>query len=100
MITFEDINLFHRKNVERELIPYKYQLLNNNINSEINSKSLVTTLGNLPKNQEDQFIYSNYSSKYNGISKQFDEFNLNRKKDFKLNNIINIDKNKLNYLYY
>ena len=100
MTTFEDINLFHRKNVERELIPYKYQLLNNNINSEINSKSLVTTLGNLPKNQEDQFIYSNYSDKYNGISKQFDEFNLNRKKDFKLNNIINIDKNKLNYLYY
>ena len=95
MITFEDINLFHRKNVERELIPYKYQLLNNNINSEINSKSLVTTLGNLPKNQEDQFIYSNYSDKYNVISKQFDESNLNRKKDFKLNNIINIDKNKL-----
>jgi hypothetical protein len=95
MITFEDINLFHRKNVERELIPYKYQLLNNNINSEINSKSLVTTLGNLPKNQEDQFIYSNYSDKYNGISKQFDESNLNRNKDFKLNNIINIDKNKL-----
>ena len=88
MITFEDINLFHRKNVERELIPYKYQLLNNNINSEINSKSLDTTLGNLPKNQEDQFIYSNYSDKYNGIPKQFDESNLNRKKDFKLNNLV------------
>ena len=72
MITYEDINLFHRKNVERELIPYKYQLLNNNINSEINSKSLVTTLGNLPKNQEDQFIYSNYLDKYSEISKQFE----------------------------
>ena len=63
MITYKDVNLFHKKNVERELFPNKYKLLHNNINSEFNSKSSFKTLGNLPKNQEDQFIYSNYSDK-------------------------------------
>ena len=95
MITYEDVNLFHKKNVERELIPNKYKLLRNNINSEFNSKSSFKTLGNLPKNQEDQFIYSNYSDKYSEISKQFEATILKRQKDFKFNNIINIDKNKL-----
>ena len=95
MITYEDINLFHKKNVERELIPNKYKLLRNNINSEFNSKSSFKTLGNLPKNQEDQFIYSNYLDKYSEISKQFETPILKRQKKFMFNNIINIDKNKL-----
>ena len=81
MFSDTEINLFHRINTEREVIPNEYQLLTNNIDLKNNSKSCFKSMGNLTKNQEDQIIYSNN--------------NLKIKTGFCHNNIINIDKNKI-----
>ena len=88
MITDKNINLFHRTNIEREIIPNKYQLIKNNINEEFNSKTCLTPVGNLSKNQEDQIIFSNHKNK-------FDQSRINKIKYFGFSNIINIDKTKL-----
>ena len=86
-ITDANINLFHRINTEREIIPNKYQLLSNNNNLKNNSKPCFKSLGNLTKNQEDQIIYSNNNKSI--------ESPIKIKNDFCCNNIINIDKNKI-----
>ena len=72
-----DLKLFHRINIEREIIPNKYKLLKNNFNENNNTKCSLKFKDNLSRNQEDQFIIFKGKSKY------------------KFNNIINIDKNKL-----
>ena len=71
----KEVILFHKLNIEREIIPYKYKLLNNNNNSKCSLK----LKNNLSRSQEDQFIF----------------YNFKEKSKFKFNNIINIDKNKL-----
>jgi len=81
MFSNTDINLFHRINTEREVIPNEYRILPNNNNLKNNSKSCFNSIGNLTKNQEDQIIYSNNNMKI--------------KTGFCHNNIINIDKNKI-----
>ena len=70
----KEVILFHKLNIEREIIPNKYKLLNNN-----NSKCSLKLKNNLSRSQEDQFIF----------------YNFKEKSKFKFNNIINIDKNKL-----
>ena len=74
-----EVNLFHRINVEREIIPNKYQLIIKNFNDDYDCKSSLESKGNLSRNQEDQFIF----------------FDFKEKSSFEFNNIINIDKNKL-----
>ena len=74
-----EVNLFHRINVEREIIPNKYQLIIKNFNDDYDCKSSLKSKGNLSRNQEDQFIF----------------FDFKGKSSFEFNNIINIDKNKL-----
>ena len=74
-----EVNLFHRINVEREIIPNKYQLIIKNSNDDYDCKSSLKSKGNLSRNQEDQFIF----------------FDFKGKSSFEFNNIINIDKNKL-----
>ena len=81
MFSDTDINLFHRINTEREIIPNEYRIIPNNNNLKNNSKSCFKSIGNLTKNQEDQIIYSNNNMKI--------------KTGFCHNNIINIDKNKI-----
>ena len=74
----DDISLFHKITLEREMIQNKYKLLNN-INDGLNLKSTTKYTGQLPRNKEDQYIY----------------FKNNNENGFKFNNYINIDKNKL-----
>ena len=74
-----EVNLFHRINVEREIIPNKYQLIIKNFNDDYDCESSLKSKGNLSRNQEDQFIF----------------FDFKGKSSFEFNNIINIDKNKL-----
>ena len=74
-----EVNLFHRINVEREIIPNKYQLIIKNFNDDYDCKWSLKSKGNLSRNQEDQFIF----------------FDFKGKSSFEFNNIINIDKNKL-----
>ena len=81
MENIDDINLFHKLNVEREIIPNKYQLLINYINCKHYNKPNLKSIGNLPRNLEDQYIFYNYDNNENKI--------------FRFNNFINIDKNKL-----
>ena len=71
----KEVILFHKLNIEREIIPYKYKLLNNNNNSKCSLK----LKNNISRSQEDQFIF----------------YKFKEKSKFKFNNIINIDKNKL-----
>ena len=71
----KEVILFHKLNIEREIIPNKYKLLNNNNNSKCSLK----LKNNLSRSQEDQFIF----------------YKFKEKSKFKFNNIINIDKNKL-----
>ena len=71
----KEVILFHKLNIERDIIPYKYKLLNNNNNSKCSLK----LKNNLSRSQEDQFIF----------------YKFKEKSKFKFNNIINIDKNKL-----
>ena len=68
-----EVNLFHRINVEREIIIIK------NFNDDYDCKWSLKSKGNLSRNQEDQFIF----------------FDFKGKSSFEFNNIINIDKNKL-----
>ena len=72
-----DLKLFHRINIEREIIPNKYKLIKNIFNENNISKCSLKFKDNLSRNQEDQFIIFKGKSNY------------------KFNNIINIDKNKL-----
>ena len=81
MANIDDINLFHKLNVEREIIPNKYQLLINYINCKHYNKPNLKSIGNLPRNHEDQYIFYNYDN--------------NENKNFRFNNFINIDKSKL-----
>ena len=74
----DDISLFHKITLEREMIQNKYKLLSN-INNRLNLKSTTKSTGHLPRNKEDQCIY----------------FKNNDENGFKFNNYINIDKNKL-----
>ena len=64
MANIDDINLFHKLNVEREIIPNKYQLLINNNNCKHYNKPNLKSIGNLPRNHEDQYIFYNYDKKY------------------------------------
>ena len=88
MIQEKDIQLFHRNNIEREIIPIKYKLNNDN-----KKKLFLKPIGNISKNQEDQIIFSNITN--NLKSKQFKKSRLDDKNNFLFNNIINIDKNKI-----
>ena len=88
MIQEKDIQLFHRNNIEREIIPIKYQLNNDN-----KKKLFLKPIGNISKNQEDQIIFSNITN--NLKSNQFKKSRLDDKNNFLFNNIINIDKNKI-----
>ena len=81
MANIDDINLFHKLNVEREIIPNKYQLLINYNNCKHYNKPNLKSIGNLPRNHEDQYIFYNYDN--------------NENKNFRFNNFINIDKSKL-----
>ena len=90
MLRTEDIKLFHRLNVEREIIPTKYELLkyDNNNYSNNNQKYTLKSTGNLSRAQESQFVFSNYEEP--------DENTQNKKKiTLSFDNFINIDKNKL-----
>ena len=87
----KDINLFHKYNTEREIIPNKY-LFKNYINIDLKSKTFFKPLGNLTKNQEDQIMFSN------DLVNEIQEELINsktRNKRFEFKNIINIDKNKI-----
>ena len=90
MLRTEDIKLFHRLNVEREIIPTKYELLkyDNNNYSNNNPKYTLKSTGNLSRAQESQFVFSNYEEP---------NANTQNKKKITLSfdNFINIDKNKL-----
>ena len=81
MANIDDINLFHKLNVEREIIPNKYQLLISYNNCKHYNKPNLKSIGNLPRNHEDQYIFYNYDN--------------NENKNFRFNNFINIDKSKL-----
>ena len=81
MANIDDINLFHKLNVEREIIPNKYQLLISYNNCKHYNKPNLKSIGNLPRNLEDQYIFYNYDN--------------NENKNFRFNNFINIDKSKL-----
>ena len=90
MLRTEDIKLFHRLNVEREIIPNKYELLkyDNNNYSNNNPKYTLKSTGNLSRAQESQFVFSNYEEP--------NENTQNKKKiTLSFDNFINIDKNKL-----
>ena len=90
MLRTEDIKLFHRLNVEREIIPTKYELLkyDNNNYSNNNPKYTLKSTGNLSRAQESQFVFSNYEEP--------NENTQNKKKiTLSFDNFINIDKNKL-----
>ena len=93
MIQEKDIQLFHRNNIEREIIPIKYQLNNDN-----KKKLFLKPIGNISKNQEDQIIFSNITN--NLKSNQFKKSRLDDKNNFLFNNIINIDKNKISLCNY
>ena len=47
MANIDDINLFHKLNVEREIIPNKYQLLISNNNCKHYNKPNLKSIGNL-----------------------------------------------------
>ena len=75
MANIDDINLFHKLNVEREIIPNKYQLIFNKLNKTYfliwkynckhYNKPNLKSIGNLPRNLEDQYIFYNYDNNEN-----------------------------------
>ena len=68
-----EVNLFHRINVEREIIPNKYQLIIKNFNDDYDCESSLKSKGNLSRNQEDQFIFFDFKGK---SSFEFNIFNI------------------------
>ena len=98
MIKEKDIKLFHEKNLQREIIPSDYELFHtNNIKLDHDNyiHSNIKTTGNISRYQEDHFIYSNPNQPYYKIPKNLNKLKNDEKYQFKFNNIINVEKNKL-----
>ena len=99
MINEKDIKLFHEINLQREVLPNGYELSRTNkikTHPDHFIHSSFKPTGNISREQENQFIYSNPNHDYYIIPKKNITLKKNQKYQFKFNNIINIQKNKLN----
>ena len=92
MIEEKDIKLYHDTNLNREVL-LKGNKLNENLNP-FNSSLKPTK--NISRDQENQFVHSNPNNSYYRIPSNIRVLKKNEKYKFGYNNIINIDKNKLN----
>ena len=92
MIEEKDIKLFHEINLQNEVATTGYEFFNIN---KIKANSSIKPTGNIPRYLENHFIYSNPNQEYYTIPEKNKKMKKNEKYQFKFNNILNIQKNKL-----
>ena len=98
MIEEKDVKLFHEINLQREILPSGYELYRTNkikTHPDYFNHSSLKPTGNISRYQENNFIYSNPNHDYYKIPSKNKQLKKNEKYQFKFNNIINIEKNKL-----
>jgi len=98
MIKEKDVKLFHEINLQREILPSGYELYRTNkikTHPDYFNHSSLKPTGNISRYQENNFIYSNPNHDYYKIPSKNKQLKKNEKYQFKFNNIINIEKNKL-----
>ena len=92
MIDEKDIKLFHEINLQNEVVENGYAFLHTN---KIKNKSLIKPTGNIPRYLENNFVYSNPNHEYYKIPAKNKKIKKSEKYQFKFNNILNIQKNKI-----
>ena len=98
MIEEKDVKLFHETNLVREVLPKGYELFRTNkikIHPDHFIHSSLKPTGNISRYLENEYIYSNPKHDYYKIPKKNKNLKKKEKYQFKFNNIINIEKNKI-----
>ena len=98
MIEEKDVKLFHEVNLQREVLPSGFELFRTNkikTHPDHFIHSSLKPTGNISRDQENQFIYSNPNHDYYKIPPKNKKLKKSEKYQFKFNNIINVHKNKL-----
>ena len=98
MIEEKDIKLFHETNLDREVLPSGYELYRTNkikTHPDHFIHASLSPTGHIPRYLENQYIFSNPKHDYYKIPPKNKKLKKNEKYQFKFNNVINIEKNKL-----
>lgn len=100
MINDKDIKSYHETTLKKDILPNEWGLLRTNkikIHPDQLTHSKFKTTGNLPREQENEFMYSNPNIPFYNVNKEMNKVKQGRSKkySFGYNNLLNIEKNKL-----